>query len=53
MSSFIEFHSVVSEVKLIMSQPIRGRAAMLLFSIGPKNTKLVDDVDTLLPVKLV
>ena len=35
-----------------LSQSEAG-AAILLFSIGPKNTKLVEDVETLLPVKLV
>ena len=34
-----------------MSQPIRGQVGMLFFSIGPKNTNLVEDVEILLPVK--
>ena len=34
-----------------MSQPIRGQDGHLVFSIGPKNTNLVEDVEILLPVK--
>ena len=34
-----------------MSQPIRGQGGHLIFSIGPKNTNLVEDVEILLPVK--
>ena len=34
-----------------MSQPIIGRGGHLVFSIGPKNTNLVEDVEILLPVK--
>ena len=34
-----------------MSQPIRGQGGHLVFSIGPKNTNLVEDVEILLPVK--
>ena len=97
LSSFIEFHSVVSEEKLKMSQPIRGHLAFfdrpekhkigsgrwdlatcqvslnsvqrflkrsqnmfqpirgwgvhLVFLNGPKNTKLVEDVEILLPLR--
>ena len=35
-----------------MSQPIRGQCGHFVFPIGPKNTKLVKDVEILLPVKL-
>ena len=34
-----------------MSQPIRGQGGHLVLQIGPKNTKLVEDVKSLLPVK--
>ena len=34
-----------------MSQPIRDQGGHLVFSIGPKNTNLVGDVEILLPVK--
>ena len=34
-----------------MSQPIRGQGSHLIFSIDPKNTNLVEDVEILLPVK--
>ena len=34
-----------------MSQSIRGQGGHLVFSIGPKNTNLVEDVEILLPVK--
>ena len=34
-----------------MSQPIRGQGGHLDFSIGPKNTNLVEGVEILLPVK--
>ena len=34
-----------------MSQPIRGQGGHLGFSIGPKNTNLLEDVQILLPVK--
>ena len=34
-----------------MSQSIRGQGGHLVFPIGPKNTNLVEDVKTLLPVK--
>ena len=36
-----------------MSQPIRGQGGHLVFSIGPKNTYLVEDVEILLPVKFL
>ena len=35
-----------------ISQPIRGQAAILFFSIGPKNTNLVEGVEILHPVKI-
>ena len=34
-----------------MSQPISSQGGHLVFPIGPKNTKLVVDVEILLPVK--
>ena len=34
-----------------MSQPIIGRGGHLGFSIGPKTTNSVEDVEILLPVK--
>ena len=40
LSSFVEFHSAVSEGKSKMSQRIRGQGGHLVFPIGPKNTKL-------------
>ena len=43
--------SAVSEEKSIMSQPIRGQGGHLNFSIDPKNTYLVEDVEILLPVE--
>ena len=36
-----------------MSRPIRGQGNHLVFLIGPKNTNLVEDIEILLPVKLV
>ena len=36
-----------------MSQPIRCRGGHLVFSIGPKNTKLIEDTEKLLPVKSI
>ena len=51
LSSFVDFRSAVSEEKSKMSQPIRGQGGHLFFPIGPKNTKLVEDVEILLPVK--
>ena len=51
LSSFVEFHSAVSEEKSKMSQQIRGQGGHLLFPISPKNTNLVEDVEILLPVK--
>ena len=45
LSSFVEFRSAVSEKKSKMSQPIRGRGH-LVSPIGPKNTNLVEDVET-------
>ena len=35
-----------------MSQPIRGQCGHLVFPIGLKNTDLVEDIETLLPIKL-
>ena len=34
-----------------MSKPIRGHGGHLNFTIGPKNTNLVEGVEILLPVK--
>ena len=51
LSSFVEFHSAVSEEKSKISQPIRGQGGHLVFPIGLKNTNLVEDVEILLPVK--
>ena len=34
-----------------MFQLIRGQGGHLVNSIGPKNTNLVEEVETLLPVK--
>ena len=59
LSSFVEFRSAVSEEKSKMSQPIRGQSGHLVFGqgghlvfpISPKNTNLVEDVETLLPIK--
>ena len=34
-----------------ISQPIRGQGGHLAFPIGPKNTNLVEDIKSLLPVK--
>ena len=51
LSNFVEFHSAVSEEKSKMSQPIRGKGGHLVFSIGPKNTNLVEDIEILLAVK--
>ena len=36
---------------LKMSRPIRGQGGHLVFSIGPKKTNLVEDVEILRPVK--
>ena len=36
-----------------MSQPIRGQGGHLIFPIGQKNTNLVEDVEILLPVKVL
>ena len=52
LSSFVEFHSVVSEKRSKMSQSIRGQGGNLCFPIGPKNTNLVEDVEILLPLKV-
>ena len=46
----VEFRSAVSE-KSKMFQPFRGQGGNLVFPNGPKNKKLVEDVDILLPVK--
>ena len=51
LSKFVEFRSAVSEVKLKMSQPIRGRGAILFFRSARKKTNLVEDVEILLPIK--
>ena len=34
-----------------MSQPIRGQGSHLVFTTGPKNTNLVENIEILLPVK--
>ena len=34
-----------------MSQPIRGQGGHFVVPIGPKNKKLVEEVEILLPVK--
>ena len=41
----------LSEKKSKMSQSIRGHGGHLVFQIGQKNTKLVEDVEILIPVK--
>ena len=41
----------IGEVKSKMCQPITGQAGHLDFSMGPKNTNLVEEVEILLPVK--
>ena len=51
LSSFVELRSAVSEQKSKMSQPIRSQGGHLVFTIGPKNTNLVEDIEVLLPVK--
>ena len=51
MSSFYQFGSEVSEEKLKMSQPVRVRGGHLDFPNCPKNTKLSEDLEILLPVK--
>ena len=51
LSSFVEFHSVVSEEKLKISQPIRGQGVYFVFPIIPKNENFVKDVEILLHVK--
>ena len=51
MSSFLESRSVVSEKKSEMSRQIRGQGGHLVFPISPKNTNLVEDIESLLPVK--
>ena len=48
---FVEFRTAVCEEKSKMPQPIRSRSGHLFFPIGPKNTKLLEDVEILLPVK--
>ena len=51
LSSFLEFHSAVSERKSKKSQPIRGQGSHLVFPICPKSTNVVEGVEILLPVK--
>ena len=41
----------LNSVQCKMSQPIRGQGSYLVFTIDPKNTNLVEDVEILLPVK--
>ena len=51
LSSFVECHSVVSEEKSKMSQPIISQGGHLVFPISLKNTHLVKEVEILLPDK--
>ena len=51
LSSCVEIHSAVSEEKSKMSQPIRSQGGHLLFSIGTKNTNVVEDVEIWFPIK--
>ena len=51
LSSFVEFHSAVSEEKLKMSQQIIGQGGHFVFPIHLKNTNLVEGVEILLPIK--
>ena len=51
LSSFVEFHSAVSEEKFKISQPIRGQSGHLVFMISLKNTNLEEEVEILLLVK--
>ena len=51
LSSFVEFHSAVSEEKSKMFQPIRGQGGHLVFPIDLKNKNLVEDDEILLAVK--
>ena len=48
---FFYLASAVSEEKSKMPQPIRGHGSHLVSPNGPKNTKLVEDVEILLPLK--
>ena len=48
MSSFVEFQSTLSEQKSKMSQPIRCLGDHLVFLIGLKNTKLVEEIEIVL-----
>ena len=49
LSSFVEFHSAISE-KSKMYVPIRGQGGHLVFPIDPKHKNVVEDVEILLPV---
>ena len=51
LSSCVEFRLMVSEERSKMSQPIWGKDDHLVFSIGPKNTNKIKDIDISLPVK--
>ena len=51
LSSFVEFYSAVSEEKLKMSQQILGQGGHFVFPINLKNTKSVEGVEILLPIK--
>ena len=51
LSSFIEFHSAVSEEKSKVFQQIRGQCSHLVFPVSLKNTCVVEDVETFIPVK--
>ena len=44
-SSFIEFHSTISEEKSKMYQPIRGLGGNLLVSICLKNTNFDENIE--------
>ena len=50
MSCFVEFSSAVAE-KSKMDKPIRDKGDRLVFVIGPKTSRVVEDLGILLPVK--
>ena len=49
-ASFVEFYLVVAEKNVKMSQPIRCQSGRLGLPSGPKNTQLVEDIETSLTV---
>ena len=51
LSSFVKFRLKVSEENTTISLQIRDQGGHLIFSIDPKNTNLIEDVDILLLVK--